>query len=80
MVKNTDLDAPARLLYWNAASEADQPNEWGEAQDFPTLREAIHLAMTDDPPAGKAPFIQTESGFTLRPEMLEGLFTSLQGP
>ena len=80
MLTSTDLDAPARLLYWSAASEADEPTGWDEAQEVPTLREAIHLAMTEEAPAGKAPFIRAESGFLLRPEMLEGLFASLQGP
>ena len=80
MLTSTDLDAPARLLYWTAAGETDAPSGWAEAERVPTLREAIHRAMTQDPPAGKAPFIQAQSGFTLRPEMLEGLFASLQGP
>ena len=80
MLTSTDLDAPAKLLYWNAASVDDEPTGWSEGREFPTLREAIHLAMTEDPPAGKAPFIKAESGFTLRPEMLDGLFASFQGP
>ena len=80
MLTNTDLDAPARVQYWNAASETDEPTGWSEAQAFPTLREALHVVMTQEAPAGKAPFIRAESGFTLRPEMLDGLFASLQGP
>ncbi len=80
MLTSTDLDGPAQLLYWTAASETDEPTGWSEAREFATLREAIHLAMTEEPPPSKAPFIRAESGFTLRPEMLEGLFSSLQGP
>jgi hypothetical protein len=36
--------------------------------------------MTAETPAGQAPFIRASSGFVLRPEMLEGLWSSLQGP
>ena len=80
MVKTQDLDAPAKLQYAAAGRADARLPDWGDARDFASLREAVHVAMTEDPPAGKEPFILTGSGAVLAPATLEVLFDSLQGP
>jgi hypothetical protein len=81
MLTEADLNGPARLLYEPAGSEvADAQIDWTDARDFASLREALHWAMTEEAPAGKLAYIRASSGFVLRPEMLEGLWSSLQGP
>lgn len=81
MLTEADLDAPAQLHYGPAAVElADSQIDWSDARAFASLREALHWAMTAETPAGRAAFIRASSGFVLRPEMLEGLWSSLQGP
>jgi hypothetical protein len=81
MVTEADMDSPASLQYEVAGAHIDDAQiDWSDAQDFATLREAVHWAMTAETPAGKDAFIRTSSGFVLRPEMLEGLWSSLQGP
>ena len=81
MLTEADLNAPAQLAYEPAGADlADSQIDWNEAQPFASLREAVHWAMTAQSPAGKEAFIRASSGFVLRPEMLEGLWSSLQGP
>jgi hypothetical protein len=81
MLTETDLNGPAQLHYEPAATGlADSQINWNGARAFASLREALHWAMTAETPAGQAPFIRASSGFVLRPEMLEGLWSSLQGP
>ncbi len=81
MLTDADLNAPAHLAYEPAGSDlAEKQIDWGEAHPFASLREALHWAMTAEVPAGKDAFIRTSSGFVLRPEMLDGLWSSLQGP
>jgi hypothetical protein len=80
MLTPTDLDGPARLQYATAGQDTADPGGWSQAREFASLREALHLAMAEEAPPGKAPFIRAESGLVLGPAMLEGLWTSLQGP
>jgi hypothetical protein len=81
MLTETDLDAPAQLQYEPAGVDlTDAQISWTDAREFPSLREALHWAMTEEPPSGKAAFIRAASGFVLRPAMLEGLWASLTGP
>jgi hypothetical protein len=81
MLSENDLNSPADLTYEPAGAEiAERQIDWSEAQSFASLREALHWAMTADVPAGRQAYIRASSGVVLRPEMLEGLWSSLQGP
>lgn len=78
MLTNTDLDAPAQLQYWTVDQDlAGDLASWSEAFTYPSLREALQAAMEADAPAGNGPFILTDSGLVLGPQMLEGLWSSL---
>jgi hypothetical protein len=81
MIAETDLNLPARLQYEPAGTAmADAQIDWSNAREYPSLREAIHRVMTEEPPPGRLAYIRCDSGFILRPEMLESLWSSLQGP
>jgi hypothetical protein len=81
MLSEPDLNSPADLTYEPAGAEVpDGQIDWSEAQSFATLREALHWAMTAEAPPGQLAYIRASSGLVLRPEMLEGLWSSLQGP
>jgi hypothetical protein len=81
MLTDADLNAPAHLAYEPAgADRTGKQIDWSDAHPFASLREALHWAMTAEVPAGKDAFIRTSSGSVLRPEMLDGLWSSLQGP
>ena len=80
MLTDADLNGPAHLAYEPAAGTADGQIDWDQARPFASLREALHWAMTAEAPPGKEAFIRASSGAVLRPEMLDGLWSSLQGP
>jgi len=81
MLTDADLNSPADLTYEPAGAEiADGQIDWSDAQTFESLREALHWAMTSEEPAGQRAYIRASSGVVLGPEMLEGLWLSLQGP
>ncbi|HYF57107.1 MAG TPA: hypothetical protein VEA41_22845 [Salinarimonas sp.] len=81
MITPTDLGAPARLRYRPAdATDPEGVADWEGAMSFGSLREAIQFAMAEDAPAGQEPVIRAESGQVLDPTMLQGIFSSLQGP
>lgn len=81
MLTDADLNARADLTYEPAGAQvAEGRIEWGDAYSFPSLREALHWAMTAEAPAGQVAYIRASSGVVLGPEMLEGLWSSLQGP
>lgn len=81
MLSDSDLNAPAHLLYEPTAAGRDEAQlDWGGAKSFSSLREALHWAMGEEAPAGQGAFIRTASGRVLRPDMLEQLWTSVQGP
>jgi hypothetical protein len=81
MLSDVDLNSPAALTYEPAGAEiADRQIDWSQARPFGSLREALHWAMTADAPAGRLAYIRASSGAVLRPETLESLWSSLQGP
>jgi hypothetical protein len=81
MLTKEDLDAPARLHYEKAgASHEGGQGDWSGAQEFPSLREAIHRTMNAEPPAGMEPVIRTASGALVGPDQLEEIWLSIQGP
>ncbi len=79
MLTKSDLDGPAHVRFEPAATE-DIRIDWNGARSFTTLREALHWVTTAQAPAGQEPFIRTSSGRVLRPDILEGLWASVQGP
>ncbi|WP_112662518.1 hypothetical protein [Microvirga flavescens] len=81
MLTKTDLDGPASLQYEPVGGKVDEARlDWEHAQNFTSLREAVHWAMTQEAPAGQHAVIRTSSGMILNPDMLEGIWSSLQGP
>jgi hypothetical protein len=81
MLTKQDLDAPARLRYAKAGASANGgQGDWDSAQEFPSLREAIHQTMNAEPPAGMEPAIRTASGIVVGPDQLEEIWLSIQGP
>jgi len=81
MLTEQDLNAPAVLQYETTGSAiGDREVGWDDAREFASLREALHWASTAEAPAGQEAYIRTASGFIVRPEMLQGLLSSLQGP
>ena len=45
---------------------------------YVSLREASQFAIEEEPQSGKEPYILTDSGFILTPEMLPGLWETLR--
>ncbi|MBF9231769.1 hypothetical protein [Microvirga alba] len=81
MLTEADLKAPASLLFETVGAHPEEPlRDWSDAKEFASLREAVHWAMNAEAPAGKHAIIRAASGYVLRPEMLEGIWASLQGP
>ncbi|MBM6592845.1 hypothetical protein [Microvirga pudoricolor] len=81
MLTETDLNAPAVIQYETAGATIDEGQvDWSDGREFASLREALHWAETSEAPAGQEAYIRAASGFVIRPEMLEGLWASLQGP
>jgi hypothetical protein len=82
MLTNAELDSPARLSYGRANLDAPgEPADWSAGREFATLREAVHVAMTESAPAGTEPYIMVMgNGRVLAPSTLHNLFESLQGP
>ena len=78
MLTSADFDAPARLQYWPIVPDLAESARWEDARRFPSLREAIRVAMTEDRPDGKAAYLLTASGIALKPQALPDLWTSLQ--
>jgi hypothetical protein len=76
MLTAPDLDAPAHLQYEPLGVPVGQ----GDIREFPTLREAVHWAVTNEAPAGMQAVIRTSSGAVIDPGHLEEIWTSLQGP
>ncbi len=81
MLKPTDLDAPAQLRYWATdLSATSSASDWDGAREFTSLQEALQFAIEEEPESGKEPYILTDSGFILTPEMLPGLWETLREP
>ncbi len=80
MVMQTDLDAPAHLQYEPMGAQGGSPAAPSDVVEFPSLREAVHWAMTNEAPAGMHAVIRTASGDVIDPGHLEEIWSSLQGP
>jgi hypothetical protein len=81
MLTPSELDAPALLSHAPPGSpESLAALDWSTARSFPSLREALHVAMAEDAPAGQEPCIRLSDGRILEPTTLHALFDSLQGP
>lgn len=79
MLIKSDLDAPARLQYWPIVPDLYESARWEDARRFQTLREALRAAVTEECPAGKAAYLLTASGITLKPDELPEIWSGLQG-
>jgi hypothetical protein len=79
MLIKSDLDAPARLQYWPIAPDLYESARWEDAKQFQTLRDALRAALTEECPAGKAAYLLTTSGITLKPDELPEIWSGLQG-
>jgi hypothetical protein len=81
MLTATELDAPAQVGYGPANTHFAEHNvNWNDARSFASLREALHVTMNEEPPPGEVAYIRAANGDVLRPEQLEQLWSSLQGP
>jgi hypothetical protein len=80
MVMQTDLDAPAHLQYEPLAAQGGSQGAPSDVVEFPSLREAVRWAMTNEAPAGMHAVIRTSSGDVIEPNHLEEIWSSLQGP
>lgn len=79
MLTEKELETPAHLAFGPPAGQPGEP-VWSEGLDFASLREAIHVAMSEEPPPGRAPYLRLEGGRVLGPAELEPIWSSLQGP
>ncbi|HZH51510.1 MAG TPA: hypothetical protein VEZ16_06455 [Microvirga sp.] len=81
MLTEADLNSPAKLHY-EAVGGAKEGKErdWSQAREFPSLREAVHFAMTEEAPAGQHAVIRAASGHVLEPSHLDEIWASVQGP
>lgn len=80
MLQQSDLDAPAQVHYETMGAAQGGQRDWGDAREFGSLREAVHWAMNNEAPAGTHAVIRASSGFVLEPDLLEEIWSSLQGP
>jgi hypothetical protein len=81
MLTQAELDAPAQVAYIRANADfSDNDIHWNDARSFSSLREALHVTMNEEPPAGQVAYIRAANGHVLQPELLEQLWSSLQGP
>ena len=81
MLTAADLNAPAYLHYEAVGTPSGKADrDWGDAREFPSLREAVHWSMNEEAPAGTHAVIRTTSGVVIEPEHLEEIWLSVQGP
>ena len=81
MLSDADLNAPAQLRYERAgAAVGKDDSTWADARSFPSVREALHVSMSEQAPPGQVAYSRTGSGQVLTPEVLEQLWSSVQGP
>lgn len=78
MLTKTDLEAPARLQYWPIVPDLAESARREDARRFPSLREAIRSAMTEERPDGKAAYLLTASGVALKPQVLPEIWSGFQ--
>ena len=80
MPTETDFDAPAHLQYEPMGVPVGEGAPPSDIREFPSLREAVHWAMTNEAPAGMHAVIRSSSGEVIDPGHLEEIWSSLQGP
>ena len=81
MLSKSDLDAPARLAYVAQGAKVEEGGvDWASGHDLPTLREALHRAVSEEPPPARHAVIRTQSGVVIKPDDLDVLWDSVQGP
>lgn len=81
MLTKEDLNAPAHLKYEEVGVTINREHrDWSGAREFPSLREAVHAAMTEEAPAGRHAVVRAASGHVLEPDHLEEIWASVQGP
>ena len=81
MLTKSDLDAPARLAYVaQGAEDRTGGIDWAGGQRPATLREALHRAVSEEPPPARHAVIRTQSGVVIKPDELDVLWDSVQGP
>ncbi|GGH19895.1 hypothetical protein GCM10007036_23100 [Alsobacter metallidurans] len=79
-VTRDELDGPARLRFCKMSEGLLKPEDWEGARQFPSLREALHVAANEEAPPGTEAFIVTNAGRTLKPEQLAVTWDAMQGP
>jgi hypothetical protein len=81
MLTKADLEAPALLAYVAQGEKFDVAHtNWTGGEEIATLREALHRAVTEEPPPARHAVIRTQSGKVITPDQLDELWDSLQGP
>jgi hypothetical protein len=81
MLTKADLEAPARLAFVPQGGHFDPAGvDWSAGETVPTLREALHRAVNEEPPPARHAVIRTESGLVLTPDQLDEIWASVQGP
>ncbi|WP_210497297.1 hypothetical protein [Microvirga antarctica] len=81
MLTEADLKSPARLAYVVQGAKLDLDRiDWSGGMACQTLREALHRAVTDEPPAARHAVIRAASGTIVTPDQLDEIWASVQGP
>jgi hypothetical protein len=81
MLTKADLEAPALLAYVAQGQKIDPANtNWSGGEEIATLREALHRAVTEEPPPARHAVIRAQSGRIITPDELDALWDSVQGP
>ena len=63
MLSKSDLEAPARLAYVAQGAKVEEGSRrLGERARAATLREALHRAVSEEPPPARHAVIRTKSG------------------
>ena len=81
MLTKADLEAPAQLAYVAQGEKIDAARiDWASGQEIASLREALHRAVSEEPPPARHAVIRTQSGQIVTPDQLDELWDSVQGP
>jgi hypothetical protein len=80
MIADHEYEQPARLKFFTADPTPGEGSQWDDAEDFETLRDALHRLMDDEGPAGLSPWILTASDRLLTPQEITLLLNSFEGP
>ncbi len=81
MLTKADLEAPALLAYVAQGQKLDTAHtDWTGGEEIATLREALHRAVTEDPPPARHAVIRTKSGRSSRRTSSMSSGTASRGP